>query len=174
MRWIALVFVLGALAVLAGWSLRESSRRQTFAEAIDHGQRMAENLRFGEAVMAYEAALDLPLEADERAEVRYRLARCKIEGNDLNGALGVLQELTEEDVARFQIDVGPLYLMLGERAQRSGMMQLARIAYREGGGVSPPRYEEFARRLEQLTEDERAARAADANANASKDAKDGG
>ena len=59
--------------------------------------------------------------------------------------------LTTEDVARFEIDVGPLYLELGTAAQQMGMEPLARIAFREGGGVSPARYEEFSRRLEDLS-----------------------
>ncbi len=154
MRWLLLVLIAAAAAAFLWMNRTESSRRQELTDALQHGQRMEDDLRYGEAVMTYDAALALDVEDDERAELRYRLARAKIAGNDLNGALGVLQELTEEDVARFDIDVGPLYLSLGERAQRAGMYALARIAFREGGGVSPPRYEEFARRLEQLTEEE--------------------
>lgn len=157
-RWISLVLIACGAAAFIWTNHSESSRRQAVTDALTYGLRMEENLRHGEAVMTYEAALDLQLDDDERAEIRYRLARSKIAGNDLNGALGVLQDLTEEDVARFNLDIGPLYMSLGERAQRAGMYPLARIAFREGGGVSPPRYEEFAHRLEQLTEVEKGAR----------------
>ncbi len=153
-----------ALILLAGgyFVLRsvEGSRHARYIEAIDHGGRMEENLRFSEAVLAYEAALeDLELRDEERCDLRYRLARSKIAGNDLTGALGVLGELTAEDVARFNIDLGELYRRLGDRARAAGLEQLAAIAFREGRAVSPARYEEFTRRLEeQLPEPEDGAR----------------
>ncbi|MBI4878659.1 MAG: hypothetical protein HY812_03235 [Planctomycetes bacterium] len=143
-----------ALVLLAGgyfvYRWNEGSRRARYVEAVDHGARMEENQRFSEAVLAYEAALeDLVLRDEERSDLRYRLARSRIEGNDLSGALGVLGELAAEDVARFNIDLGELYRKLGDKARAAGLEPLAAIAYREGRAVSPARYEEFTRRLEE-------------------------
>lgn len=154
MRWFRFVLIAVLVAAVGFWLWQqraERDRRAAFAEVMAYGARMEADLRHAEAVLAYETGLDLDLTGAERAELRYQLARARITANDLNGALGVLQDLTTEDVARFQIDVGPLYLRLGEKAQQAGRYTLARIAFREGGGAAPPRYEEFARRLEDLS-----------------------
>ena len=144
-----LVAVLGGALFLV--TKKEDERRALYFETIEYGSKMEENRRFSEAVLTYQSALELDLADSERAEVRFRLARALIEGNDLNGALGVLRDMASEDVLRFEIDIGPLYMKLGTRAKQNGQEALARIAYREGGGVSPDRYEDFARRLEDLS-----------------------
>ena len=128
----------------------ENLRQDRFEEAVDYGSQMELNLRFAEAALGYESALDLDLTDRERSEIRYRLARAKIGGNDLAGALGVLQELSSEDVVRFNLDVGPLYIELGEKAMRADMIPLAKIAWQEGRGVSPSRRDDFSRRLDSM------------------------
>ncbi|MFH0943622.1 MAG: hypothetical protein V2A76_00335 [Planctomycetota bacterium] len=140
--------LLGAILLCFLWL--ENQRQTLYLDKVDYGSQMEQNLRFAEAALVYESALDLDLSDRERSEIRYRLARSKIRGNDLAGALGVLQELSSEDVARFSLDVGPLYLELGEKAMREGMLPLARIALQEGRGVSPTRHDDFSRRLDSM------------------------
>lgn len=145
---VAVVLVTGLLITLQNKA--EAERNALFVETTRYGTRLEEEGRHAEAVMAYEQGLDLELTDAQRAEVRYRLANSRIEAGDLNGAYGVLRDLTTEDVARYRIDVGPLYLLLGDRARQAGLRDLARLAYQEGRGVSPARYEEFAIRLDAM------------------------
>lgn len=151
------IFIFGiaaAATAVAGYSFY--SGRQERSDRLREGIATAAALEaahdYSAASAAYEQILSDPLADADRASLRYRLAAVQIQSNDLNRALGTLRALVEDDVARFQIDLGPLYLDLGRRFEESGRADLARIAYREGGGVAPARYEDFSRRLESLTE----------------------
>lgn len=148
--WIGAIVLAVPLAWLVIRQQQEAARSDQVAETLEHGDHLEQNQRWSEAIQVYLAALDLQLQEDERADLRYRLARSQIEGNDLNGALGVLQELTTESVARFQMDIGPLYFQLAERARASGNLQLAMIANRQGTAVSPARVEQFMGQREDL------------------------
>ncbi|MFG0316279.1 MAG: hypothetical protein ACF8XB_03320 [Planctomycetota bacterium JB042] len=151
--WIGAVVLAVPLAWFVVRQQAESSRRSELLEVFDHGDHLERNQRWSEAIEVYRSALALPLDGKERADLRYRLARVRIEGNDLNGALGVLQDLTIEDVARFQIDIGPLYFRLAERARLAGNVQLAMIANRQGTAVSPARVEQFMGQREEIATD---------------------
>ncbi len=151
--WIGAVVLAVPLTWLVVRQQQESGRRSDVLEVFDHGDHLERNQRWSEAIEVYRSALTQPLDEKERADMRYRLARVRIEGNDLNGALGVLQDLTTEDVARFQIDIGPLYFRLAERARLAGNVQLAMIANRQGTAVSPARVEQFMGQREEIATD---------------------
>jgi hypothetical protein len=147
--------ILATIAILSAGAIfftmrTESQRRERYDEAIAYGARMEQNLRFGEAVQTYDSALRLDLTDHERADLRYRLARSKIRGNNPQGALGIIQELIAEDASRFNLDIGPLCLEGGEKAMALDQLPLARILLRLGRGVSPDRYEDFSRRLDSM------------------------
>ena len=131
----------------------EGQRKDRYSEAVDYGARLEQNLRFGEAAQTYTSALELELTDRERADLRYRLARAKIRGNNPAGALGVLQTLATEDVRRFNLEIGPLYLEAAEKAMAMEDLRLAKIILREGRGVSPHRTEDFQRRLDSMLEE---------------------
>ena len=149
------------VALPTGWFLwqqtREADRADLVVGALDHGDHLEKNRRWSEAIESYRAALQLELTDPERADVRFRLARSLVEGNDLRGALGVLQDLTAEDVARFNMDIGPLYFRLAEKARVAGDLQLALIANRQGTAVSPARTEQFMGQREGIADELHAA-----------------
>jgi hypothetical protein len=148
----------GALVVLvaiAGTYLRrESRRRAAFEDALARATAMETGRDFARAVQEYETALELDLADRERAELRYRYANALITSGGLQRAMGVLQDLTEEDAAAFAIDLGPLYRDLGDRAAAQGNEELAKLAYQLGQAVSPGRLDEFSRRREQLRQEQ--------------------
>lgn len=147
---IGVVLVIAAIAYGTCHLRNESLRRETFERTMQHANALEAASDFARAAEAYEVARELDLTARERAELRYRLANALIRSGGLQRAMGVLEELSEQDVAEFQIDIGPLYRDLGDRAKESGNLPLATLAYRLGQAVSPNRMEEFGRRREQL------------------------
>jgi len=136
---------------------REAERSSDVLEALEHGDRLEKEQRWSEAILSYRATIEFDLTDPERADVRYRLARSLIEGNDLSGALGVLEDLTSEDVARYKIDIGPLYFRLADQARLNGDAALALIANRQGTAVSPARHEQFMGQREEIADDLHAA-----------------
>ncbi len=148
--WFLVLAIVAAGAVIVPRYLHDE-RADRYADVLARGNQMEAEQREGEAAIIYAAALDDPqLGQDHRAELRYRLARAQIAGNDLNGALGTLQELIEDDVKRLNLDLGPLFLDLGDRFAKAGNTALAKNSFMMGRGVSPLRFEEFSRRLERL------------------------
>lgn len=155
MRPTAIVIVV----VLAGagaflWTARDDSRADEVRSYLVEGTRLESEGAFGQAIQVYRQALDeeseLVLEAAERAELRYRLANALILGNNLNGGLGMLQEMIQEDVSEHRIDLTPLCMELGDRAMDAGDRRLAQIAYRLGESLSvtASRLTDFREKLE--------------------------
>jgi tetratricopeptide (TPR) repeat protein len=136
--------LLAALVTSSCSRAREAAHAETLARAA----KLEQEGQFHDATRAYGELLATGLPPAERADVQYRLARCRIAGNDLNGALDLLEELTEEDVKNFQLDLGPLYLELGDAYIAKGEKKRAQIAWQRGRGVSPGRMVEFNKRIE--------------------------
>lgn len=139
--------VLAACFAFSGCS--ESAERR-FARAMDLAAEHEREGRLHDATREYATLLDQELSPSDRADVRFRLAKCRIAGGDLNGALETLDELVEEDVKSFQLDLGPLYLELGDKYFEKGDRKKAQLAWQLGRGASPSRIVEFNKRIEQL------------------------
>lgn len=154
--------VLAALAAAAivaviAWQVHtKGARDEAVQEYMIEGSRLEKEGAYAQAIQVYGQALDtesgLQLEAGERAELRYRLANVMIQGNDLQRALGKIQELIDDDVAEQRIDVTPLLMDLGDRAIAANNSPLAKLAYRLGQSVSvtASRVTDFAEKQEQF------------------------
>lgn len=152
--------VLAVAAAAVAWQVHDrSSHDDAVAEYLIEGSRLEKEGAFAHAIQVYSQAMDedsgLDLGAAERAELRYRLANVMIQGNDLQGALGEIQDLIDDDVAKQRIDVTPLLMELGDRAIAADNKPLAKLAYRLGMSVSvtASRATDFAEKQEQFIRD---------------------
>lgn len=152
-RTVIPLVVLGVgLVTLLTHLASEKGRADRINAALTRASELEDEQRFGEAIMVYDAALEQAITPNELANLRYRLARCLILGNNLNRALEVLQDLTDEDVANLRIDITPLYMTLGDRFWEQGNRSLSKVAYRMGDGIAitAPRKTDFAERLQRF------------------------
>lgn len=117
---------------------------------LEAATKLERDKQYHEAVTLYESLLTSTTDEAMAAEIRFRLARCRIAGNDLNGALETLMELVEEDVSKYRIDVGEQLLELGDAFFAKGDRKKAQIAWKLGAGASPARMSDFNGRLEKL------------------------
>jgi hypothetical protein len=123
-------------------------REEAFAEVIAYGADLERAAEPARAALVYEQGLNEDFDDAQKTQLRFRRARALIDGNDLNTAFGLLNQLMEADVARLGLDLGPMLLQLGRRARENGNDALAKLAFRLGQTASPQRYEEFGRELE--------------------------
>ncbi|MCC7169352.1 MAG: hypothetical protein IT459_02790 [Planctomycetes bacterium] len=150
-RVLQVVAVLG-LAV-AAWYVattvaERGERAESYQSAIAYGSDLERAAEPARAALVYEQALDLELTDEQVVELKFRRARSLIEANDLNTALGLVQDLLGQEPVAHSIDLGPLLMQLGRRAKERGDATLAKVAFRLGQASSPQRYAEFGRELE--------------------------
>lgn len=142
-------FLTAVVATAALAACGESAERK-FARGLERAVEHERAGRLHEATREYDALLGGDLSPSDRADVRFRLARCRIAGGDLNGALETLDDLVGDDVKPFQLDLGPLYLELGDKYFEKGDRKKAQLAWQLGRSVSPSRIVEFNKRIERL------------------------
>jgi tetratricopeptide (TPR) repeat protein len=140
---------LAALCLALAASACGGEERETI---FARGELQERDSQFAAAITSYRAALDLGLTPAMRAEARYRLARSQVRGGDLGGALETLETMIEEDLRGSQLDVGPLFLELGDAWLAAGERRKAQIAWQLGRSVAPARIGDFNRRIERLIE----------------------
>ena len=138
-----LIVLTSALATGCSDESKESAQ-------LEAATKLEREKQYHEAVTLYESLLTNTTDDAMAAEIRFRLARCRIAGNDLNGALDTLMELVEEDVSKYRIDVGEQLLELGDAFFAKGDRKKAQIAWKLGAGASPARMSDFNGRLEKL------------------------
>lgn len=152
MRRVLQVVVVLGLAVAAWFVVttvaERGERAESYQSAIAYGADLERAAEPARAALVYEQALDLELTDEQVAELKFRRARSLIEANDLNTALGLIQDLLGQEPLTHSIDLGPLLMQLGRRAKERGDPALAKLAFRLGQSSSPQRYEEFGRELE--------------------------
>lgn len=150
-RSLQVIAVLG-LAAAAWYVVAKVSERgeriESYQSAIAYGADLERAEEPARAAIVYEQALELDLTGEQAAELTFRRARALIQGNDLNTALGLVQDLLSQDPPTHSIDLGPLLMQLGRRAKERGDIPLAKLAFRLGQSSSPQRYAEFGRELE--------------------------
>lgn len=150
-RALQAVVVLG-LAVAAWFVVTKVAERgeriESYQSAIAYGADLERAAEPARAALVYEQALELDLTDEQVAELKFRRARSLIEANDLNTALGLIQDLLGQEPVAHSIDLGPLLMQLGRRAKERGDTTMAKLAFRLGQSSSPQRYAEFGRELE--------------------------
>lgn len=146
--WLSTAF-LGALCIALA-ATTQCSRDESTGNTLELATKLERDKQYHEAVSLYEGLLANTTDEATIAEVRFRLARCRIAGDDLNGALETLMELVEEDVSKYRIDVGEQLLELGDAFFAKNDRRKAQIAWKLGAGASPARMNDFNGRLERL------------------------
>jgi tetratricopeptide (TPR) repeat protein len=141
---------LAILAVLSCFAGCSDAKKDEIATLLDRATKLEQGGQFYDAIQVYKDVAARELAPSQRAHVRFDLARCQIAGNDLNGAIATLEDLTSEDVKETQLDIGELYLSLGDKYFDKGDKKKAQIAWQMGRGVSPARVVTFNKRIEQL------------------------
>lgn len=152
MRRVLQVVVVLGLAAAAWYAVTALSEReertQTFQSAIAQGADLERAEEPARAAIVYEQALEFDPTDEQIVELKFRRARALIQANDLNTALGLIQDLLSSETAGPAIDLGPLLMQLGRRAKDRGDTSMAKLAFRLGQSSSPQRYDEFGRELE--------------------------
>jgi len=146
-RDLTLPFVLATCFTLGGCS---DAASDAFAEKLARASACERDGQLHDATRIYAELLATDLAPNDRVDVRFRLAKCRLAGDDLNGTLDALDELVAEDVKSFQLDLGPLYLELGDKYFEKGDRKKAQLAWQLGRSVSPSRIVDFNKKIEQL------------------------